>query len=38
MPGHIQQKQEYQIVGNFDVYLDAKNKLDPSLLPQDITL
>ena len=32
MLGDIHQKQWYQIVRNFDVYLHAKNQLDPSLL------
>ena len=38
MLGDIHQKQWYQIVRNFDVYLHAKNQLDPSLLFWDIEL
>ena len=40
MPGDVHPKQQYQVVGNFDVlaYLHVKNQLVPSLLSLDITL
>ena len=36
MPGYTQQKWYYQLVGDFDVYVHAKNKVHHSLLPWDI--
>ena len=39
MPGHAYKKEQYQLLGNFDVYLHVKkNPLDPSLLSYGITL
>ena len=36
MHGHAKQKQKYQFVRKFDVYLHAKNLVYPSLVSRDI--
>ena len=35
---HTHQKQWHKLVGNFYVYLQTKNQLDPSMFLTDITL